>query len=193
MVPFISPEDGSGDATADEQSSGGQPPQAEQPQSAVPTASALAQSEADARVEVLRTEYSQAKKQRAMWLVEIHKKFSLAAACIVFAFVGAPIALRFPRGGAGLVLGVSFLIFGAYYVCLIGGESLADHGVLEPWISMWLANGIFMAAGVVLYARVGRETATSRSGGVSELLSSIGSAFRRSRVAAPAGSRRRTA
>ena len=46
-------------------------------------------------------------RTRNMFGVEIHKKFSLAVACIVFVLIGAPIALRFPRGGVGLVIGVS--------------------------------------------------------------------------------------
>ena len=39
--------------------------------------------------------------------VEIQKKFALSAACIVFVLLGAPVALRFPRGGVGLTIGVS--------------------------------------------------------------------------------------
>ena len=60
--------------------------------------------------------------------VEIHKKFALAVACIVFVLLGAPIALRFPRGGVGVVIGVSLAVFGLYYVGLIAGETLADDG-----------------------------------------------------------------
>src|SRR5207253_2359320 len=41
------------------------------------------------------------------YAVEIEKKFALSVACIVFVLLGAPVALRFPRGGVGLVLGVS--------------------------------------------------------------------------------------
>ena len=44
--------------------------------------------------------------------VEIEKKFSIAAACVVFVLLGAPIALRFPRGGVGLTIGVSLFKFG---------------------------------------------------------------------------------
>ena len=76
----------------------------------------------------------------ARYAIEIEKKFSLAAACVVLALVGAPIALRFPRGGVGLVIGVSFSIFALYYVMLIGGESLANNLVITPFWAMWAAN-----------------------------------------------------
>ena len=111
--------------------------------------------------------------------VEIQKKFSLAFACIVFVLVGAPIALRFPRGGVGLVIGVSFLVFAIYYVTLIGGEELANHSYLSPFWAMWGANFIFMMAGLLLISRMGYESATSRGGGFAALVDSTRAWFSR--------------
>ncbi len=109
---------------------------------------------------------------RATWSqyeVEIHKKFSLAVACIVFVLLGAPIALRFPRGGVGLVIGASLAVFALYYICLIAGESMADDGVLPPWVAMWAANVVFTIVGVLLYLRMGREGSTARGGDLDEV------------------------
>lgn len=105
----------------------------------------------------------------AQYEVEIHKKFSLAVACIVFVLLGAPIALRFPRGGVGLVIGASLAVFSLYYVCLIAGESMADDGVLPPWVAMWAANMLFTLVGLVLFARMGREGSTARGGDLDDL------------------------
>ena len=85
--------------------------------------------------------------------VEIHKKGTIPAACIVFVLLGAPIAVRFPRGGVALVVGVSLGIFGAYYVSLIGGERLADRLWISPLWAMWAPNVIFGAAGLLALAR----------------------------------------
>ena len=85
--------------------------------------------------------------------VEIHKKGTIPAACIVFVLLGAPIAVRFPRGGVALVVGVSLGIFGAYYVSLIGGERLADRLWISPLWAMWAPNVIFGGAGLVALAR----------------------------------------
>ncbi|MBC8090063.1 MAG: LptF/LptG family permease [Phycisphaerae bacterium] len=98
--------------------------------------------------------------------VEIHKKFALSFACIVFVLFGPPIALRFPRGGVGATLGVSLIVFGLYYVCLMAGETLADNGKLPPAIAMWMANVIFTCAGLVLLLRIEKTADASRGGGI---------------------------
>ena len=100
--------------------------------------------------------------------VEIQKKFALSFACLVFVLFGPPIALRFPRGGVGVTLGVSIVVFGLYYICLMGGEALADKGMLPASVAMWIANVIFALAGLVLLWRVESTTDTSRGGGLSD-------------------------
>jgi lipopolysaccharide export system permease protein len=96
--------------------------------------------------------------------VEIHKKLAIAFACIVFTLIGPPLALRFPRGGVGLVIGGSTVIFSVYWVGLIAGESLADRQVAEPMVTMWLANVVFLAAGILLAARMSRAVGNPRAG-----------------------------
>ncbi|MDB4907396.1 MAG: permease YjgP/YjgQ family protein [Gemmatimonadetes bacterium] len=112
---------------------------------------------------------TEASKDRNRYDVEIQKKFSLAAACIIFVLIGAPIALRFPRGGVGLVIGVSFLIFAVYYVGLVGGEALSDKGLLSPFWAMWGDNILLFLIGLWLSARMGREASTSRGGDLGEV------------------------
>ena len=113
--------------------------------------------------------------------VELHKKFAISVACTVFVLVGAPIALRFPRGGVGLVIGVSLAIFGIYYVGLIAGEALADKNLLTPFLAMWAANILLTIVGVFLLARMGRESATTRGGDFREMLEIARNTFRRDR------------
>jgi lipopolysaccharide export system permease protein len=100
--------------------------------------------------------------------VEIHKKYSLAFSCLVFVLIGAPIAMRFPRGGMGLVLAASVVIFGIYYIGLLGGEPLADRGVIPPFWAMWTPNLVMAGIGLVLFARLGTEQVTTRGGWWSE-------------------------
>ncbi|HUF66529.1 MAG TPA: LptF/LptG family permease [Gemmatimonadaceae bacterium] len=109
----------------------------------------------------------------SLYGVEIHKKLALAVACLVFVLLGAPIALRFPRGGVGLVIGVSIVVFGLYYVALIGGQALGVRGYVPPALAMWGANLLFGGVGVILLLRMGRETATSRGGDARELVETL--------------------
>lgn len=97
--------------------------------------------------------------------VEIHKKFAIPFACIIFVLIGAPLAVRFPRGGVGMVIAASLTIFGIYYMSLIGGESLGDRGTIAPFWGPWAPNLLFGAIAVWILSRIGRETATSRGGG----------------------------
>ena len=117
--------------------------------------------------------------------VELHKKFAISVACTVFVLVGAPLALRFPRGGVGLVIGVSLAIFGIYYVGLIAGEALADKNILTPFLAMWAANILLTAVGLFLLARMGRESATTRGGDFGEMLEIVRKVVRRERRPRP--------
>lgn len=87
--------------------------------------------------------------------VEIQKKFALAAACVILALAGMTIALRFPRGGMGLMIGASGVIFTGYYLSLIGGEALADQQVISPFVAMWMANALLLAVAMLLARRPG--------------------------------------
>lgn len=93
---------------------------------------------------------TEATARAAAYEVEIHKKFALAAACIILALAGAATAIRFPRGGVGLFLGASGFVFIGYYLSLVAGEALADRQVISPLVAMWMANAFILGLGLVL-------------------------------------------
>jgi lipopolysaccharide export system permease protein len=113
---------------------------------------------------ITRTEVeTQVKKRESLlrqinrYRVEIHKKFSIPFACIIFVLVGSPLAIRMGRSGMNMAIGLSILFFLVYYVCLIGGEKLADRGLVKPFISMWLPNIIFFVLASILLRKAARE------------------------------------
>jgi lipopolysaccharide export system permease protein len=110
--------------------------------------------------------------------VEIHKKFALAVACFVFVLLGAPIALRFPRGGVGLTIGVSLFVFALYYVCLIAGESIAKRGLMPAVVSMWMANVIFALIALWMLSKMGQEGSTARGGDMKDMFGAIKGSIR---------------
>ena len=105
-----------------------------------------------------------ARERAATFEVEIQKKYAIAVACLVFALVGAPVALRFQRGGVGLVLGVSVAVFTVYYVGLIGGEELGNRLMVSPFFAMWTPNLVFTISGLVGVWRI-RKPGNSPHGG----------------------------
>lgn len=112
-------------------------------------------------------------------LVEYHKKYAISWAVIIFVLIGAPIAVRFPRGGVGLVIAASIGIFAVYYAGLIGGESLADETTFSPWVAMWAPNMIFLLFAVWGLARTGREAASARGGGWDDMWHALGGVLSR--------------
>jgi lipopolysaccharide export LptBFGC system permease protein LptF len=93
--------------------------------------------------------------QAARYEVEFQKKLALPAACVVLALAAMAIALRVPRSGAVLVIGASLAVFGAYYVLMITGESLADQLVVSPFVAMWAANALLLTAALLALWRHG--------------------------------------
>jgi lipopolysaccharide export system permease protein len=84
--------------------------------------------------------------------------------------VGVALALKYPRSGIGLVIGGSLVIFLVFYVLLIGGEGLADKGVISPQVAMYAPVVIFTVVGLAAVASANREMGTSRSVGIMEAL-----------------------
>jgi len=135
-------------------------------------------------VSAARDEIKSATSRGNQYLVEVHKKWAISVACLVFALVGIPMALRFPRGGMGLVIGGGLAVFAIYYVGLIAGEGLGNNGIMAPWIAMWAPNLIFAALGMLWLARVSRESGSTRGGDLGELWDTLTSRFRRRKAVA---------
>ena len=102
---------------------------------------------ARAEVEMWRMEREGLRRRIASLSVEYQKKFSLPAACVVFVLIGAPIGMRVRRAGPAVAF-VSIAFFLFYYLCLVGGEELANRLMLPAWLSMWLPNIVLGVWGV---------------------------------------------
>jgi lipopolysaccharide export system permease protein len=124
--------------------------------------------------------------QRAdRYAVEVHKKWAISLACISFVIVGIVMALRFPRAGIGLVIGGGLAVFSIHYVGLTAGESLADRGLVSPWVAMWTPNIVLTALGLLGLVRVSRESGTTRGGDFQEIVDGLRHLLGRLRRAQP--------
>ena len=84
------------------------------------------------------------------YMVELHKKFSIPFACIIFVLVGAPLGIMTRKGNFAISASISLAFFIIYWTFLISGEELADRGIISPFISMWMANAIIGTFGIYL-------------------------------------------
>ena len=89
-------------------------------------------------------------KNNNKFLVEIHKKFTLAVACILFTLVGAPLGILVKKGGITIASALSIAFFLIYYILLIWGEQLADRALLNPAIGSWMPNIILFIVGLII-------------------------------------------
>jgi lipopolysaccharide export system permease protein len=136
-----------------------------------------------AEVSAARDEIRMSGARANQYLVEVHKKWAISVACLVFALVGIPMALRFPRGGMGLVIGGGLFVFAIYYVGLIAGEGLGNKDIVHPWIAMWAPNIIFAVLGILGILKVSRESGSTRGGDLAELWDALTYRFRRRKAA----------
>ena len=98
-------------------------------------------------------------KSKNKYGVEIHKKFSIPVACILFVLLGAPLGVMSKKGGFAVSTSLSFGFFLIYYVLLIGGEEMADRNILSPSIGMWSPNLIIFFIAIYLLIYTLREKA----------------------------------
>ena len=102
-------------------------------------------------------------KRAAQYMVEIHKKFSTSFACLIFVLIGAPLGIMARKGGIGTGIIYSLAFFVIYWICLIGGENLADRLIISPELAMWASNIIIGVFGIFITVAMVRDRFTGDS------------------------------
>jgi len=105
------------------------------------------------QIEEHKTKVRYKQQEMNRYLVETHKKLSLAFSCFFFLFFGVPLGILLRRGGIGFGFMVGLIFFAIYYILLIAGEDLADTQKISPFIGMWLPNLILMPVVIELLLR----------------------------------------
>lgn len=91
--------------------------------------------------------------------IEWQRKFTLAIACFIFFFIGAPLGAIIRKGGLGMPVVVSVGFFVLYYMISISGEKFAREGVMTPFWGMWLSALILLPLGVFLTYKATTDSA----------------------------------
>ncbi len=76
--------------------------------------------------------------------LEFHKKFSVAVACILLFFIGAPLGAIIQKGGFGLPFVISVLLFLFHYILSIIFEKMGREWLITPFWAIWLPNLILL-------------------------------------------------
>ena len=91
--------------------------------------------------------------------IEMQKKFTLSFACLIFFFIGAPLGAIIRKGGLGMPLVISVILFIIYYIIDNTGYKMARDGKLEVWMGMWLSSAILLPLGVFFTYKAMKDSA----------------------------------
>ncbi len=91
--------------------------------------------------------------------IEMHKKFTLSFACLIFFFIGAPLGAIIRKGGIGTPLVISVFLFIFYYIIDNTGYKMARDGKVEVWEGIWLSSFVLLPLGVFFTYKAVRDSA----------------------------------
>ncbi|MEM7480330.1 MAG: LptF/LptG family permease [Acidobacteriota bacterium] len=96
-------------------------------------------------------------EERKLARVEMHKKFAIPVACLVFGIFALPLGFNNRRGSKVSGFAVSMGVFLIYYILLSNGEEAARFGKMSPGLAAWLPNIVLTVFGLILFARRNRD------------------------------------
>ena len=76
--------------------------------------------------------------------IEYHSRIAFAFASVVVILFGVPISSNKRRGGLALQIGINLLVTFLYLVFMKVSQAFGKNGVMNPLITAWLANIIFL-------------------------------------------------
>ncbi|MDR2475494.1 MAG: LptF/LptG family permease [Bacteroidales bacterium] len=113
--------------------------------------------QARTNVEALQREYAlqsnvlaAEEKEMRRHHTEMHRKFTYSIACLLFFFIGAPLGAIIRKGGLGMPVVISVLLFIFYFIIDNTGFKMASNGMWQPWQGMWLSSAVLLPLGIFL-------------------------------------------
>ncbi len=91
--------------------------------------------------------------------IELQKKFTLSFACLIFFFIGAPLGAIIRKGGLGMPLVISVLLFIFYYIIDNTGYKMARDGHILVWAGIWLSSVVLLPLGIFFTYKAVRDSA----------------------------------
>ena len=91
--------------------------------------------------------------------IELMKKFTLSLACLIFFFIGAPLGAIIRKGGLGMPIVISVILFIFYYIIDNSGYKLARDGRWHVWQGIWLSSAVLLPLGIFLTKKAVNDSA----------------------------------
>ena len=91
--------------------------------------------------------------------IELLKKFTLSLACLIFFFIGAPLGAIVRKGGLGMPVVISVILFIIYYIIDNMGYKLARDGRWVVWQGIWLSSAVLLPLGIFLTKKAVNDSA----------------------------------
>jgi lipopolysaccharide export system permease protein len=90
--------------------------------------------------------------------IEIQRKYTLSLLCLIFFFIGAPLGAIIRKGGLGMPVIVSVLLFLIYYVISMMGEKFVREDILPPVVGMWISTAILIPISILLTVKAANDS-----------------------------------
>lgn len=90
--------------------------------------------------------------------IEIQRKFTLSLLCLIFFFVGAPLGAIIRKGGLGMPVIISVLVFLIYYVISMMGEKFVRENMLPPFVGMWISTFLLVPMSIWLTYKAANDS-----------------------------------
>ena len=90
--------------------------------------------------------------------IEIHRKYTYSLLCLIFFFIGAPLGAIIRKGGLGMPVIISVLLFLIYYVISMMGEKVVRENVLPPFAGMWISTFLLIPVSIWLTIKAANDS-----------------------------------
>jgi len=110
-------------------------------------------------IESSRQQLDDIKNDDRMFTIKYHEKFTLSSVLIVLFLIAAPLGTIIRKGGIGMPMVVSIIMFILYYVINMIGIKMGKEGIVPEWIGAWLATMILFPVGLFVLNRAANESA----------------------------------
>lgn len=115
----------------------------------------MIKSDYDFKAEILAGDEKEMRRHHT----EMHRKFTLSFACLIFFFIGAPLGAIIRKGGLGMPVVISIFLFIFYYIIDNIGFKMASNGMWPPWQGMWLSSAVLLPLGIFLTHKASNDSA----------------------------------